>query len=139
MYVLLMCRFTVNQHQGTFIWVYWFQFCFCLPLNRSNSLNNCSPWSSFFSRPSCGRALSCSEANRKSQKLYPFVNMAEKHGAVPTQFNQHIHVPCGVQLYIKPGRIVQLVACLIQKVEVPGSTPNLATNFVEIDFSPSAD
>ena len=38
---------------------------------------------SFKSRVQCGRVLWSTEANRKSQKLFTFVNMVGKHGGVP--------------------------------------------------------
>ena len=37
---------------------------------------------SFKSRPHFGRELLFREVNRKSQKLFPFVKMVEKHGDV---------------------------------------------------------
>ena len=51
----------------------------------------------------------------------PLLKWQKNMEVCPTHLNQHIHVQCGVQLHIKPGRIVQLVVSLIQKVEVPGS------------------
>ena len=38
----------------------------------------------FKSKSQFARAVLAREANRKSQKLFPFVKMVEKHGGVPT-------------------------------------------------------
>lgn len=48
-----------------------------------------------------GRALSCSEANSESQKLFPFTKMEEKYGDVPyTLRNVHTaHTQIILQLH----------------------------------------
>lgn len=41
------------------------------------------------SRPLWGRVSSAREANRNSQKFFPFAEVAEKHGGMPI----HLHEP----------------------------------------------
>ena len=61
----------------------------CSECNKSfgcSECNNgfgCSECNRVNSRPRLGRGLSFREANRKSEKLFPFEKMAEKDGGIP--------------------------------------------------------